>query len=119
MVVKDQPTPLGCTLLPPSGLGLPPATSPSYSDFPFRVPTLTVVYLYCIVVDIDTTTTTMSTSSSSADLEMKISLESEPYINFRAWLDELASLATAQCAEFGERGALHLACTDELWSSLP
>ena len=51
---------------------------------------------------------TMSSTSSTADLEMKISLEVEPHVHFRAWLDELASLATAQCADYSERGALHL-----------
>ena len=61
----------------------------------------------------------MSSTSSTTDLEMKISLEVEPHVNFRAWLDELASLASAQCADYSERGALHLACTDELWASLP
>ena len=58
-------------------------------------------------------------SSSSSDLEMKIALEVDPHVNFQPWLDELASLATAQCAHYGVRGALHLACTDELWASLP
>ena len=61
----------------------------------------------------------MSSSSSSSDLELKLSLEVDPHVNFQPWLDELASLATAQCADYSERGALHLACTDELWASLP
>ena len=61
----------------------------------------------------------MSSTSTATDLEMKISLEVEPHRNFRAWLDELATLASAQCAEYSQRGALHLACTDELWASLP
>ena len=61
----------------------------------------------------------MSSSTVSPDLEMKISLADEPHLNFRAWLEELASLATAQCADYSARGALHLACTDELWASLP
>ena len=58
-------------------------------------------------------------SPTTSDLELKISLETDPHLNFRPWLDELASLASAQCADYSARGALHLACTDELWASLP
>ena len=42
---------------------------------------------------------------TSSDLEIKTSLETDPHLHFLAWLDELVTLASAQCAEYSVRGA--------------